>query len=365
MTPELFERLLHLEESESLDFKAGQYPSLSGPEDSKRELLKDALAFANSWRTGDGHILIGVSKKQGHRGEVVGVSEHFDDADLQQFVNGKTNRAVRFTYEAFPYEGKQVGVLTFKEQNRPVCLKNDFAKLRKNIVYVRQSSSTIEADPDEIAKMAMSGIESDKPVLDLQFGYRKSRQPLGQSITLTSTTRKLLPRGTAKSESPVSGLLGLATYDITRSAYHPDEMQVYLFMESLLQPFCFCVTNRSHKVANGVRLEARIPTNDGLWLKDEKPKKPGKVLWDVPLVQRSSFNFHVNKNETEYLVSAGFGKIQPGAIGFCELGYIGSTSKQSIAIPATLYCDELPSQQVDLMIGIEVVAGRPVDITEL
>lgn len=193
MNPELFERLLYREESDSLDFKVKQYPPLETKQDeAKEELLKDILAFGNSFRATDGHILIGVRDVQGGRAEVVGVDRHFDDADLQQFANKKTNGPVNFSYEAFAYEGKQTGILTFKTQTRPVFLNNDFGKLRRLMVYIRRSSSTDEARHEEIAAMSKDP-QQTTPVLELQFGNPNLRQKLGQSIILRPPLPHLHP----------------------------------------------------------------------------------------------------------------------------------------------------------------------------
>lgn len=153
MTDGLFEALLQEEESSSLDFKRDQYPFIGASDDDKGELLKDILAFANSWRRSTAYILIGVDEVKGGRGVVHGVSQHLADNDLQQFVNSKANRTVTFSYAAFPFEGKQVGIITIPKQERPVFLNKDFGKLKKQVVYVRQSSSTAPASPDEIARM--------------------------------------------------------------------------------------------------------------------------------------------------------------------------------------------------------------------
>jgi hypothetical protein len=153
MTDGLFESLLHEEESSSLDFKRDQYPFVGASDDDKSELLKDILAFANSWRRSTAYILIGVEEVKGGRGVVHGVSQHLADNDLQQFVNSKTNRTVTFSYAAFSFEGKQVGIITIPKQERPVFLNKDFGKLKQQVVYVRQSSSTAPASPDEIARM--------------------------------------------------------------------------------------------------------------------------------------------------------------------------------------------------------------------
>ncbi len=158
MDNELFKRLLYEEESVTLDFKQAQYPFGKATEDEKSELLKDILGFANAWRRSEAYIIIGVEEVRGGRGNVVGISAdaHLHDHALQQFVSGRTNRPVRFGYEAFEFEGKQLGIITIEEQTRPFCLKRDYGKLKKTHVYVRRGSSTDPSKPasvDEIAQM--------------------------------------------------------------------------------------------------------------------------------------------------------------------------------------------------------------------
>ena len=73
MDTELFEKLLRMAESESLDFKRDQYLFASASDEVKSELLKDILAFANSWRETEARILIGVEEVPGARGNVHGI----------------------------------------------------------------------------------------------------------------------------------------------------------------------------------------------------------------------------------------------------------------------------------------------------
>jgi Schlafen, AlbA_2 len=153
MNDGLLESLLNEGESSSLDFKRDQYPFVGASDDDKSELLKDILAFANSWRRAAAYIIVGVEEVKGGRGIVHNISQHLADNDLQQFVNSKANRTVSFYYEAFSFEGKQVGVITIPQQERPVFLSKDFGKLKKHVVYVRQGSSTAQATPDEIARI--------------------------------------------------------------------------------------------------------------------------------------------------------------------------------------------------------------------
>jgi hypothetical protein len=158
MNVALMEELLNEEESSTLDFKRDQYPFDKQSDDVKSELLKDILAFANAWRRTDAYIVIGVDDVKGGRSKVVGVSSQLDDARIQQFVNSKSNRPIIFSYEAFPFEGVQLGVIQVPVQDRPIYLKSDYGKLRRDTVYIRRNSSTDIAGPDEIAKMGSVSI---------------------------------------------------------------------------------------------------------------------------------------------------------------------------------------------------------------
>jgi predicted HTH transcriptional regulator len=149
----LIEELLNESESSTLDFKRDQYRFENATDEEKSELLKDILAFANAWRRTDGYILIGVEEVKGGRSKVTGIGSHIDDAKIQQFVNGKTNRPIILSYQSLSFEGVQIGIIHIPPQERPFYLKKDFGKLKQNEVYLRRGSSTDIATPDEIAKM--------------------------------------------------------------------------------------------------------------------------------------------------------------------------------------------------------------------
>jgi hypothetical protein len=153
MNDELLESLLREGEHSSLDYKRDQYRFVGASDEDKSELLKDILAFANGWRQADAHILIGVDEVVGERSIVTGVAEHIRENDLQQFVNSKTNRPIAFSYRAYQYEGKQIGIITIPKQQRPFFIGHKFGKVEKKVVYYRQGTTTAIADPDEIARM--------------------------------------------------------------------------------------------------------------------------------------------------------------------------------------------------------------------
>lgn len=153
MNDGLMEQLLHEGESSALDYKRDQYPFVGATDEDKSELLKDILAFANGWRHADGYVLIGVDEVAGGRSTVVGINHHLPENDLQQFVNSKTSRPATFSYRAYPFEGKQVGVITIPQQDRPIYLTKSYGRLQRHVVYYRQGTTTAVASPDDIARM--------------------------------------------------------------------------------------------------------------------------------------------------------------------------------------------------------------------
>ena len=94
------------------------------------------MAFANSWRRTTAYILIGVEEVKGGRSNVVGVVKHVDDASLHQFVNGKTQRPVEFSYQVISIEGTTIGAIEIPLQERPTYLKKRFGILREHEVKV-------------------------------------------------------------------------------------------------------------------------------------------------------------------------------------------------------------------------------------
>ena len=172
ITIELLESLLYEEESNTLDFKRDQYEFVSSSDFEKAELLKDILAFCNAWRRTDAFILIGVAEVKGGESTVVGIKELFDDAQIQQFVNGKTQRPIDFSYKNLSLRDRQIALIHIPVQQRPIYLRHDYGGLKKNVVYIRRGSSTAEATPDEIASMRQVDLPSSSqsvPKLVLKF----------------------------------------------------------------------------------------------------------------------------------------------------------------------------------------------------
>jgi len=159
--------LLFRNEGDTLDFKRDQYKFVGEKNDHiKSELLKDILAMANSWGTGVRYIFIGIKENIPPPHDLHGLlaSAHIDDATIQQFVNQKTNKPIRFRYEALEHEGENVALIRIEDQTseRPFYLKKDYGPLKEEAIYIRRGSSTDIAKPEEVAKM---GRDSSGPVI--------------------------------------------------------------------------------------------------------------------------------------------------------------------------------------------------------
>src|SRR5688500_9226734 len=120
------EELLYEQESNALDFKRESYKFKGAADEEKSELLKDILAFANTWRRTEAVILTGVEEVKGGKHKVVGIIEDLDDASIQQFVRSKTQRPVAFEYRVESIDGLRIGVISIPVQQRPFFLRSDY-----------------------------------------------------------------------------------------------------------------------------------------------------------------------------------------------------------------------------------------------
>jgi len=357
------EQLLNENEGTTLDFKKEQYPFVRATKEQKSELLKDIIIFANAWRRTDCYILIGVEEVKGGRSLVHGIKIHLDDAKLQQFVNSKTNRPVTFSYEAFPFEGKQVGVIYIPLQNRPIFLTKDYGNLKKDIVYIRRGSSTDSADPDEISKMSKTETIQEYPStnLKLQLANIHLRKNLGTSIKLTSNVLEPLD----ESEVPLAGkqqksFMMLLSTDINENYYK--EMVPYVSIMSIVNPIGFVIKNISANVAIDVRVAASGKTSDNLIIFDESqmPEKP-VFQRDYLLIHHPISTLKINRDvfmdihEDAWSFEVSFGKIQPRDTKWSEdVLYIGAMEPFQLNMTASIFADNLPEPlKVPLSIQIK------------
>jgi Putative DNA-binding domain len=304
-TTDLIESLLYQGEGESLDFKRDQYSFIGADEQQKSEILKDLLAFANSWRRTDAYILIGVQAEIGQRHTVVGTEEHFDDAQLQQFINSKTNRKIIFSYNVYPFEEKKIGIIHIPIQERPTYASRDFGKVKKEVVYYRLGSSTAIAKPEEIAKMGKDThiqFLPSKPVISLEYANLNLRKSLGQDIILHCLAFKEPSSRLPSLQKPNShNSYSNFSMSDTFERFNPDywrEYEAYIRSLALVQPIGFVLHNQSNFLAQNVRIEIHGNAEKDITIfdLDSVPDRPAKT--DMETISRGIESIHAKKIQT-------------------------------------------------------------------
>ncbi len=351
ISAETIESLLYESESTTLDFKRDQYLFENASDDEKGELLKDILAFANSWRRTDAYILIGVDEVQSGRSNIVGVAQHLDDAKLQQFVNTKTQRPLHFAYYVVPFEGKSLGVIHIPPQERPIYLKSNYGKLTKATVYLRRGSSTAIADPDEIAKMGppSSATIHNLPILKAEFFDSEKLTNLGDHIEVT-TINIDLPKhyefpdyGRKYVNTGFGGGFEIPAFNVNHDYWRDLAKE----LQFLLGYTCvdFIVTNTGDCVANDVRIAIEIhDPSETIMLADtnNKPVEPSKSAIILPALHIKS-ETSVKHVGGKWLAQIFLGKIQPKSQAHSTNGlYIGSRNNQTVTLKTTIRADNLP-----------------------
>jgi hypothetical protein len=376
MKDTLFERLLYEEESTTLDFKKEQYRFSKASEDEKSELLKDILGFANAWRRSEAYILIGVEDVRGGRGNVTGIAatDHLDDHSLQQFVNNLTNRAVRFHYEAFGFESKQVGIIRIEDQTRPLYLKKDFGKLKKGEVYVRRGSSTDPtkpANPDEIALMGSGlGTAAKEASLVVEFADPDREHALGAQVQWSaeccgmpnSTDIPTLEDETAQIRLPGGGainaqsIMSTSLYNRINSDYY-HEIANYIFFKKLFRKTRLVVMNVGEVPATDVRLEISLPNAQGIVILDgseipDAPKRrqnisvapPFNKLKPRPAIGHPG-DVDIEQNDDRTKVEIECGSLQPGRKVWTDTFFIGIERSGEFKLTGYLLAANLPQPQ--------------------
>lgn len=350
MRPELIEHLLHEEEGTSLDFKRDQY-RFGGSKAVKSELLKDVLAFANAFRRDDAYILLGVEEIPGGRSKVVGVETQPEDANLQQFVNSKTQRPVTFSYRQATHDGLSIGIVHIPVQARPLYAKADYGVVRKDVVYIRRGSSTDSATPDEIARMRDADVAlAQQPSLELDVIDRRTRRSLGTRLTIDEPTWLDVPP--AESIPDYQPPRGSSFSFVWEDRDFLRDVAAYLAATRLF-PITLALRNTAGTAAHDVRVVFEVPDEDHrhrFMAASDMPPEPSSTrdpLGNIPTLQ-SAFSNHlgveVQMEVDKWRIECTFGKIQPGAtVRLDEDLLVGARDPGQLNVGGVVYADNLNS----------------------
>lgn len=354
MKAELLERLLHESECTYLDFKQAQYPFVGASDEVKSELLKDILALTNGDKSGDGYILIGVEEVRGLRAKAIGITTHLNDHELQQFVASKTNRPVKFSYEVVPCDGVSIGVLQISKQDRPIFLKSDFGKLRKNVAYYRLGSSTREATPEELMRWGQeSASRETEPAFELQFAQIKRPTAVGGysitkevGLTLLAKTRNTAPVPAVEFAklSPIRGRIGFKDKDYWK------EFSQFLRSGLLFTPIGLALKNTGGSTASDIRVMLTPQSNSKVIILGDK-QYPGRPLNTRQFSNGGLYASHtrfsqedieVQEQAGEYKILWNVPKALPHLLVFSEgMFYIGAAERGLIELQCTIFAENL------------------------
>lgn len=376
MNLSLFEQLLNEEEGSTLDFKQAQYKFSVVTDDEKSEVLKDILAFANAWRREDAYILIGVEEIRGDRSNVIGITDHLDDHSLQQFVNHLTNRPIEFSYEAFGFEGKQVGIIKIERQTRPIYLKRDYGRLNKNVVYLRRGSSTCTAGLDEVARMGQTVI-SDQAELSVQFAAPDCDADLGTTIALDAEFCKLPARIPDLRNERGGGFDFVTSIGDRPNIEFYRQMAEYVQFKRLARPLRIVVENNGEIVAKAVRVVLNSATDEPHVIMHEGdiPNRPYRdhmstISCNITpmselLLRGYEGEARVRKDRDRFVVEVECKDLQPGRRVWSDIFYVSRKESGELRFAGQILAENLPRPDTfDLSVTMNVTDAR-VTVEEL
>ncbi len=354
------EELLYEEEGTTLDFKREQYPFNSANDHQKSEIIKDILAFSNAWRRSNAYILLGVEEVKGGRSRPLGIENELDDAQLQQFVNSKTQRPINFTYKTILINGIKIGVITIPIQSRPHYLEKDYGKLKKHVVYIRRGSSTDEASPEEVHSMGRAEVSETQeiPNLSFEFASLEKRTSLGEEKSIETILLNIPPIKNIPDyrEEELSGPFGLRIPSINhaRADYYRDIVKYYYALKKS-EKLSFCLANNSSITISDIRAEIIIEKQLNkftLFTEDDFPEFPRSHYYDSiahirPLSEQilrgAKPSVEIQDLGDKYRIEVPFEKAQPRQIVFCsESIFVAANENFSIRAKVAIYADNIP-----------------------
>ncbi|MFH1377199.1 MAG: ATP-binding protein [Planctomycetota bacterium] len=306
ITDEQFEKWQYATESDSLDFKSEQYKFNNAKDEEKSELLKDIVAMANSWCSTDAYIVIGIEEKPEKPNGLLGITEHIDDANLQQFINSKTNRICRFEYISYTYKEKTYGIIRIPRQPRPIYLNKNYCnKLYKNTVYIRRGSSTDEAKPDEIAAMGKEPRESRKAQLKAELFDNEKGKPIGReyagSVKEIIINESIIP--------DYNGGLFQSNLHFSNVNYYRDMIKYTKFHASYL-PLYFSITNFGELEAVNIRFEVEFSNQvSNLLNENDRVSEPSKSFQPYIRPGDSENQFSIKQFNDRWIATIQFDRL--------------------------------------------------------
>lgn len=110
-------------------------------DDARGELIKDITAIANASALSYGFIFYGVDPRRPN--PLVGITGSYDDARIQQLLQGKVKPSPSFLYYEVAAGPKTVAMIQVApSKKRPFIISVDIGRVRNGQIVIRRGSST-------------------------------------------------------------------------------------------------------------------------------------------------------------------------------------------------------------------------------
>jgi hypothetical protein len=254
----------------------------------------------------------------------------------------------------------QVGIIHVPVQERPIYLKRDLGRLKRNVVFIRRGSSTAEADPDEIARMGKAEpLAPEAPQLILEFAALSERSLLGKATTLDTIAYSVPRNDEIPDFDPATGHLSIST---GRNRDFFRDLACYLRDFFRVKPLRLAVTNVGNTIAHDVRVEAHM-SGFGLIVVDEYDL-PSVPVRETPVFDpRSSIRPSLNTDlyfervrDDDWRIIGEFGKCQPKQTVYTgNMLYVGAYTSAEFTLDSRMFADELPHPiETNMCVNISV-----------
>jgi hypothetical protein len=366
---DIFYRLLYEEASDILIFRPHEYKFDGALTMEKGELLRDIVSAANAWRRTDTYILVGVEAVKGERSRILGIINHLDEEKIRKFVNDILQEPILFYYKDLTIERKKIGMIHIPVQQRPFYLREDFANLKKYVIYVRRGDIIREADTEEAARIKETRVEPDRSDMSFQveFAHGGTQKILGDYLNLNTFSIETPPLDTLpdfkfSNDSKTTG--DTCSFEIVERAnpHFYREMAAHLQKIGSVGQIDFCITNTGLETAREVFLDINIedPDREYFCLEEfEIPYRPDKTAAPSNVKHLFSFisdNIRVKWRPPFWIIQLQFNEIPSGKTVFSNTGlYIGAVTSLKLEMVGLLKARNLsPPLHVPLIIDIKI-----------
>ena len=170
---EIMEFLAKTPEQTAFDWKSDFV--LPSDDDKRGELIKDIAAIANGSPLSHGFIFYGVDPRKPD--PLIGITNSYDDAKIQQLVKGKIEPFPSFLYYEVNRGPKKISVIhVAPNRKRPFIISADIGKVRTGQIVIRRGSSTDGINLNDLFEFFYGQTSGYFPNVVSQLGFDIQRQ---------------------------------------------------------------------------------------------------------------------------------------------------------------------------------------------